>query len=127
MNWSLNRFAAGMVFLRREMRDSALAVFAQLSADSANRLADASQFSIGEVHGSSGAFDNAIDAYRVLITRFPESFMVPRAWARIGEIYADSLGNPAHARAAYQVILSDYKSSPVVEEARRRLQILPVP
>ncbi len=53
--------------------------------------------------------------------------MVPRAWARIGEIYADSLGDPAQARTAYQVILSDHKSSPVVEEARRRLQILPVP
>ena len=127
MNWSLNRYAAGLIFLRREMTDSALVTFAQLSADSANRLADASQFAIGEVHESSSAFDSAIEAYRVLIARFPESFMVPRAWARIGEVYADSLGDAAQARAAYQVILSDYKTSPVVEEARRRLQILPVP
>ena len=127
MNWSLNRYGAGMVFLRREMRDSALAAFGQLSDDSANRLADAAQYAIGEVHSSAAAFESAIDAYRVLIIRFPESFMVPRAWARIGEVYADSLSDPAQARAAYQVILSDYKTSPVVEEARRRLQILPVP
>lgn len=127
MNWSLNRYAAGLLFLRREMNDSALAAFTQLSADSANKLADAAQFALGEVHSSSAAFESAIDAYRVLISRFPESFMVPRAWARIGEIYADSLGDAAQAREAYQVILSDYKSSPVVEEARRRLQNLPVP
>lgn len=127
MNWSLNRFAAGLVYLRREMRDSALAAFTQLSADSANRLADAAQFAVGDVHSSSAAFESAIDAYRTLIARFPESFMVPRAWARIGEIYADSLGDPLQAREAYQIILSDHKDSPVVEEARRRLQILPVP
>lgn len=127
MNWSLNRYGAGLIYLRREMTDSALAAFAQLSADSANKLADASQFEIGEVHEAAAAFDSAIDAYRLLIARFPESFMVPRAWARIGQVYADSLGDPAQARAAYQVILSDYKTSPVVEEARRRLQILPVP
>lgn len=127
MNWSLNRYAAGMIYLRREMLDSAHAAFAQLSADSANKLAGASQFAIGEVYSSSGAFEQAIDAYRALIARFPDSFMVPRAWARIGELYADSLGNPAQARAAYQIILSEHKSSPVVEEARRRLQILPVP
>ncbi len=36
MNWSLNRFSAGLLFLRREMRDSALAAFSTLSADSAN-------------------------------------------------------------------------------------------
>lgn len=127
MNWSLNRYVAGLVFLRREMRDSALAAFAQLSGDSANKLADAAQFAIGDVHSSAAAFESAIDAYRVLITRFPESFMVPRAWARIGEVYADSLGDPSQARVAYQTILSDYKTSPVVEEARRRLQILPLP
>lgn len=127
MNWSLNRYSAGLVFLRREMRDSALTAFGQLSGDSANKLADAAQFAIGEVHSSAASFETAIDAYRVLITRFPESFMVPRAWARIGEVYADSLGDPAQARIAYQVILSDFKTSPVVEEARRRLQILPVP
>lgn len=127
LNWSLNRFATGLVFLRREMRDSALAAFAQLSGDSANKLADAAQFAIGDVHSSAAAFEAAIDSYRVLILRYPDSFMVPRAWARIGEVYADSLGDPAQARAAFQVILSDHKSSPVVEEARRRLQMLPVP
>jgi tetratricopeptide (TPR) repeat protein len=127
MNWSLNRFAAGLLFLRREMRDSALAAFGQLAADSANRLADVAQYSTGEVYESAAIFERAIDSYRALIARFPGSFMVPRAWARIGEVYADSLGNATEARAAYQVILSDFKSSPVVEEARRRLQNLPVP
>jgi tetratricopeptide (TPR) repeat protein len=127
MNWPLQHFSHGLLMLRREMRDSALAEFSALSADSANGLADDAQLAMGEVFEASRSFPEAIEAYRAVATRFPESFLVPRAWDKIGSIYADSLNNPAEARAAFQVILSDYKSSPIVEEARRRLQTLVVP
>ena len=127
MNWSLREYASALLALRREQRDSALATFSQLSADSSSALADDAQMAIGHIRESEGQFPQAIDAYRVVITRFPDSFLVPRAWARIGEVYADSLDDPAQARAALQVILSEYKTSPLVEEARRRLQNLQVP
>ena len=127
MNWPLQRFSHGLLMLRREQRDSALGEFSVLSGDSANALADDAQLAMGEVLEASGLFPEAIDAYRAVATRFPESFLVPRAWEKIGSIYADSLNNPAEARVAFQVILNDYKSSPIVEEARRRLQTLVVP
>jgi hypothetical protein len=62
-----------------------------------------------------------------VIARFPESFLVPRAWAEIGGLYEGPLADPHQARDAYQTILTEHKDSPLVENVRLRLQRLALP
>ncbi|MEW5701581.1 MAG: tetratricopeptide repeat protein [Candidatus Zixiibacteriota bacterium] len=127
MNWSLNRYAAGMLAARRGQTDSALAYLATLAGDSANSLADEAIFQEGLLYTAIGRPQDAGAAYRNLIARYPDCFLVPRAWVRLGELYAGPLADLAQARAAYQTVLTDFQDSPLVEEARRRLQALPSP
>lgn len=127
MNWSLSRYAAAHLALRQGQGDSALALFGVIAEDSANALADDAHFAIGSLHADAGAYAEAVTGYRALIARFPESFLIPRAWFAIGDLYEERLADPVEARAAYMVILSDFKESPVIEAARYRLQRLGVP
>ncbi|HEX9749971.1 MAG TPA: tetratricopeptide repeat protein [candidate division Zixibacteria bacterium] len=127
MGWSLKQYAAARLEVRRMRPDSAIALFETLAADSANQLADDALLEQASVFGATSRFLEAVGACERLIELFPDSPLRPRAWVRIGNLYADSLGNASEARAAYQLILSEYKDSPVVEEARRRLQTMGVP
>ncbi|MBI3872381.1 MAG: tetratricopeptide repeat protein [candidate division Zixibacteria bacterium] len=127
MNWSLKRYSAGLLAIKRRMPDTALACFGQLAADSANSLADDAQLAIGRLYSDEAEYPQAVSAYRSLIARFPGSFLVPRVWAKLGDLYSGPLADPAQAKTAYQIILRDFKDSPLVEEARAHLQALPVP
>jgi tetratricopeptide (TPR) repeat protein len=127
MGWSLKQYAAARLAVRRMQPDAAIALFETLAADSANQLADDALLEQASVFGATSRFLEAVGACERLIELFPDSPLLPRAWVRIGNLYADSLGNASEARTAYQLILSEYKDSPVVEEARRRLQTMGVP
>ncbi|MEW5873956.1 MAG: tetratricopeptide repeat protein [Candidatus Zixiibacteriota bacterium] len=127
MNWSLDRYAGGLYALRRGLADSALVLFAQLAADSANKIADEALFQIAGINSGRRRYEQAAEEYRSMISRFPESFLVPRAWAEIGALYEGPLADPHQAREAYQTILTDHKDSPLVENVRLRLQRLTIP
>ncbi|MBD3298489.1 MAG: tetratricopeptide repeat protein [candidate division Zixibacteria bacterium] len=127
MNWSLNHYADGAYALRRGQDSIALEHFGAIVKDSANGIADEALFEVAQIHTSHAAFDSALADYERLIQFFPESFMVPRAWLAIGDLYAGPLAEASQAREAYQVIISEHKNSPVVEEARLRLQTLGLP
>ncbi|HUU44989.1 MAG TPA: tetratricopeptide repeat protein, partial [Acidobacteriota bacterium] len=127
MGWSLDRYAAAQLALRRGRPDSALALFTILAADSVNALADDAQFAAAGVHADAGDFEAALTSYQAVITLFPESPLVPQAWMAIGDLYADKLGDGTAARSAYQTVISDFKESPVVETARHHLQRMGVP
>jgi TolA-binding protein len=127
MLWSLNRYAAAQLALRQGQEDTALGLFAVLASDSAGALADDAQFAAAGVYVEAGDISSAIESYEVMIARFPESALVPRAWMAIGNLYADELADAASARPIYQKILSDFRESPVAEAARHRLQRLDMP
>jgi tetratricopeptide (TPR) repeat protein len=127
MNWSLNRYAAGLLALRQHQIDSALARFGELASDSANSLADEAVFQEGLLYAAAGRLREAVEAFHLLIQRYPAGFLVPRAWVQLGDLYSGPLADPAKARAAYQVVITDFRDSPLVEEARRQLQALPAP
>jgi tetratricopeptide (TPR) repeat protein len=124
MNWSLSRYAEALYALRRRDPDSALVLFGQLVQDSANKIADEALFQMGAVHSDRKLYQESLSDYRSLISRYPSSFLVPRAWAEIGMLYEGPLQDIKGARDAYQTILEDYRDSPVAEEARLRLQRL---
>ena len=79
-------------------------------------------FHLAGLWANQDQYDSALVNYRALIVRYPESFLVPRAYAEIGGLFEGPLNDPEEARKAYQIILADYRDSPVVEEARLRLQ-----
>jgi tetratricopeptide (TPR) repeat protein len=127
MTWSLDRFAAALLAIKQRRLDSAFTLFGVLAADSAGSLADDALYTRAGVHHTVGDYTAAVSDYETLVSRFPESYLVPRAWLVVGDLYATELGDPIRAREAYQTILAEYKSSPVVEMARRRLQEIGVP
>lgn len=127
MNWSLNHYADGAYALRRGQDSVALEHFGAIVKDSANGIADEALFEVARIHSTHKAFDSALADYERLIQAFPESFMVPRAWLAIGDLYAGPLAESSQARDAYQIIITDHKNSPLVEEARLRLQSLGLP
>ncbi|GAB4315097.1 MAG: hypothetical protein Kow0074_02490 [Candidatus Zixiibacteriota bacterium] len=127
MNWSLNHYADGMYALRRGEDSVALEHLGAIVSDSANEIADEALFEIAKIRTSHQAFDAALADYHRLIRSFPESFLVPRAWLEIGDLYAGPLADAAEARRAYQTIITDHKTSPLVEEARLRLQTMGLP
>lgn len=122
MSWSLSRYAGALYAIRRGQYDSAAALFTQIVQDSVNKMADVALFHLAGLQADRELYDTALVSYRSLIEHFPESFLVPRAWAQIGILFEGPLNNPEEARKAYQTILADYRDSPVVEEARLRLQ-----
>lgn len=127
MNWSLDRYAAGLYAWRRGMTDSALVSFGQIVADSANKLASYGLFQIAAIHTARTTPSEAVADYHSLIARYRDSHLVPRAWAAIGALYEGPLADRQQARAAYQTIIMEYKDSPLVEDARLHLQKLDVP
>jgi tetratricopeptide (TPR) repeat protein len=127
MNWSLDRYAGGLYATRRGQLDSALALFGQLVTDSAGKLAAAGQFQIAGIKTRQGIPVDAAAEYRSLIARFPQNSLVPRAWAAIGALCEGALADRRQARAAYQTIVTEFKDSPLVEEARLHLQRMDVP
>ncbi len=122
MSWSMSRYSGALYAIRRGEYDSASVLFSGLAEDSANQVADDALFHLASLQADREQYDNALGSYRRLIERFPESFLIPRAWAKIGELFEGPLDNPEEARNAYQIILAEYRNSPLVEEARLRLQ-----
>lgn len=124
MSWSLSRYAGALYAIRRGQYDTAATLFSQIAQDSVNKMADEALFHLAGLWASQNQYDSALASYRALIVRYPDSFLVPRAYAEIGGLFEGPLDNPEEARRAYQTILTDYRDSPVVEEARLRLQRL---
>jgi hypothetical protein len=102
-------------------------LFGQLVSDSAGKLAAQGQFQIAQIKATQAVPVEAVEEYRSLISRFPQSSLVPRAWAAIGALYEGPLADRRQARDAYQTIVTEFKDSPLVEEARLHLQRMDIP
>ncbi|MBI5867080.1 MAG: tetratricopeptide repeat protein [candidate division Zixibacteria bacterium] len=127
MNWSLDRYSGGVYAMRRGWLDSASVLFGQLVSDSASKLAPQGQFEIAQIKALRAQPAEAVQDYRMLISRFGQSSLVPRAWAAIGALYEGPLNDRQQARTAYQTIVTEFRDSPLVEEARLHLQRMDVP
>ncbi len=127
MNWSLDRYSGGVFAMRRGWLDSASVLFGELVSDSASKLAPQGQFEIAQIRALKAQPAEAVQEYRQLISRFGQSSLVPRAWAAIGALYEGPLNDRQQARLAYQTIVTEFKDSPLVEEARLHLQRMDVP
>lgn len=122
MNWALDKYSGALLAMRRLQTDTALELFDVIAADSVNKIADVALFQAAKLRTSRGEYADAIADYQRLAGSFPESPMVPRAWLAIGDICEGYLGDPEGARKAYQTVLTEFRDSPEVEEARLRLQ-----
>lgn len=127
MDWSLKKFAAASLCVKRKCLDSAQALFWELTVDSTNALADDALFELGRVYAETGRPDSAVMMYGLLGQRYPDGFLMPAALTAQGLVYAERLHQPDSARAAYRRVLTEFADSPYLEEARRRLKGLGTP
>lgn len=73
------------------------------------------QFNWAEKFFIQGDYKRAIDEYRKILEKFPESLLAPRAQLAIGQSYY-KMDKFEPALAAYQKVINDYPHSEVVKE-----------
>jgi TolA-binding protein len=80
------------------------------------------QFYIGESYNNAGKFKEAVAAYELVITTptARDSEYLPQAYYKQGLGY-EKLKQPANARKNYQLILKDFKDSPMAIMAAQQL------
>ena len=66
---------------------------------------------------AEGRWDEAIEAYGLLIARYPDSARVPEAAFNQGCCWRDA-GRPAEARKAFRQVYQLYQQSPYARLAR---------
>ena len=67
---------------------------------------------------------DALSAYRTLLSDYPLSILRDRAQFGIGELYQEHLNDKEKAIQAYEELLASYPHSLLLEETRKRIRIL---
>ncbi|MCB1726466.1 MAG: tetratricopeptide repeat protein, partial [Gammaproteobacteria bacterium] len=76
---------------------------------------------LGESHYVSQHNAEALQAFEVVVSRYPDSTKAPGALFKIGRLQ-QAAGNNDAARASYEKVLRDYPDSPAAGLARQRLE-----
>lgn len=78
---------------------------------------DIALFSTAERLFQAGSYDDALAAYQIYLTRYPEKPSADEALMKIGRIHSTK-GNFREEQFAFQRLISDYPQSPRVPDAR---------
>ena len=83
------------------------------------------QFYIGESYNNAGKFKEAVAAYELVVSNpaYKDSDYVPQAYYKQGVCY-EALKQPALAKKNYQLLLKDFKDSPMAIMAAQLLKKL---
>ena len=121
----LKEYSNCMFLLNQNSYDDALIKLNELLVKNPqSQLADDTLLRIGEIEIELIHFQEAINAYRLLISNFPKSLSCDIAQKRIGEIYETKLGDIGLAMKEYELVLSNYPESLLVEEVRKKIREL---
>jgi len=121
----LKEYAKCMFLLNQNSYDDALFKLNELLVKNPqSQLADDILLRISEIEIELIHFQEAINAYRLLISSYPKSISCDFAQKRIGEIYETKLGDIGLAMKEYELVLSNYPESLLLEEVRKKIREL---
>lgn len=86
-------------------------------------LADRAQFWVGECYYAMGEYQSAIDAYNMLLTKFPESTKTAVALFRKANAYAE-LGKMHEAQQTFRDLIAKAPNSKEAQHAGAQLQAI---
>jgi TolA-binding protein len=121
----LKLYASAEVLVLDSRYDEALKLFSGIiSTYPKSQMVSYAQLKIAEIYAQKGEAGRAVIEYQNLSRLSPDSAFNPEAQMRIGEIYAETLSDRDKALKYYEQVLQKYASSPMVEEARRKIEEL---
>ena len=94
------------------------------AAHPAGKLADNTQYWLGEVYYVTQQYDLAAAAFQRVLTAFPESRKLPDALLKLGYTQIEQ-GKQAAGRASLQQLVTRYPDSEAAKLAAERLRRLP--
>ncbi len=119
----LKKYASASLLVEQKQFARALDHFYELvRSDSLGPLLDDAWLRIGELEFQLGRYQQALSALQTLIQKQPQSVHCDLAQKMIGEIYEVGLRDFAKAQQAYEVVLTSYPSSVLLEEVRKRIR-----
>jgi tetratricopeptide (TPR) repeat protein len=122
---SLQRFALAERLLYSREYDSAIEGFKSLLADEPeSKVADDCVLRIAEALEGKRSYNEAIAAYRDLASLYPKSTLRPEAQRRIGELFAERLGDKKTAIAELENVLLNYPDYVLSGTVRNRIEEL---
>ncbi len=90
-------------------------------------IAEQAAFYAANAFANAGIRQNAIDAFKGYIEKFPDGLYIDRAYLGLGDLYMQDAATYGSAKAAYDKILESFPNGPATELARQRLLQLTAP
>lgn len=119
----LKKFATASLLSDQKQYEKALILFYEIAQNSnAETLLDDAWLRIGQLEYQLGRYQQALSAFQTLIQRQPESVHCDLAQKMIGEIYEVGLKDVKKAQESYEVVLTSYPNSVLLEEVRKRIR-----
>lgn len=119
----LKKYAWASLLVEQKQFARALDHFYELvRSDSLGPLLDDAWLRIGELEYQLGRYPQALSALQTLIQKQPQSVHCDLAQKMIGEIYEVGLKDFSKAQQAYEVVLTSYPNSVLLEEVRKRIR-----
>ncbi|UCE05982.1 MAG: tetratricopeptide repeat protein, partial [bacterium] len=119
----LKKFASASLLVDQKQYDKALITFYEIvQNNNADPLVDDTWLRIGQLEYQLGRYQQALTAFQSLIQKQPESVHCDLAQKMIGEIYEVGLKDFLKAQQAYEMVLTSYPNSVLLEEVRKRIR-----
>lgn len=116
----LREYANGMLLLRQMKWEAAVAGFGKaISVSGGSGLADRAQFEQGRAYERAGNGEQAVRVWMDLVDRHPQGLFSDRALLGAADVTERLLNDRARALTLYLRLMTDYDTSPLVEEARQ--------
>jgi tetratricopeptide (TPR) repeat protein len=119
----LKKFAQASLLSDQKQNEKALTLFYEIiQQDSASSLVDDTWLKIGQLEYQLRNDNGALKALQTLIKKQPESGYCDQAQKMIGEIYEVGLKDLKKAQESYELVLTSYPNSVLLEEVRKRIR-----
>lgn len=119
----LKKFASASLLAEQKQFEKALTAFYDIVQNSnAQTILDDAWLQIGQLEYRLGHYQQALSAFQTLIQKQPQSVHCDLAQKLIGEIYEVGLKDFSKAQQAYEVVLTSYPNSVLLEEVRKRIR-----
>ncbi len=119
----LKKFAAASLLSDQKQYEKALTLFYEIAqTSSVESLLDDAWLRIGQLEYQLGRYPLALSAFQTLVQKQPQSVHCDLAQKMIGEIYEVGLKDLKKAQESYEVVLTSYPNSVLLEEVRKKIR-----
>ena len=123
----LEPYAKSMLLIEQKKNEEALDMLQKIAEKNPKAtLIENVLLKIGEVETKSGNYENAINVYRQIVKEHPEGLKRDIAQKRIGDVYYLQLNNKRKAIEEYELVLTNYPESLLVEDVRKIIRKLEI-